>query len=133
MNRIARRQPTPRPWPPRPWRLPLIGLVTGLISGFLGVGGGVFLVPALVFFAGLPEHDAHATSIATILPTTLVSSTVYAAHRLVDPALTAKVTAGAVVGAYLGARLMKRCTPLFLRRSLGALLALASLKMLFGI
>lgn len=110
----------------------VIGFIAGLSSGFLGIGGGVFLVPALVFFIGLSEHQAHATSIATIVPTTLTSALVYATNKFLDVALSTKLAIGGVAGGYLGARLMRFCPPLLLRRFYAVFIAAISLKMILG-
>jgi hypothetical protein len=51
-----------------------IGLAAGVIAGLLGVGGGVLFVPGLVFFLGLGQHQAEATSLLAIVPVALVGS-----------------------------------------------------------
>ena len=109
-----------------------MGVIAGLSSGFLGIGGGIFLVPALVFFLGVPEHQAHATSVTTIVPTTLVSALIYTSKKFVDFTLAAKLAAGGVIGAYFGARIMRLCPPLLLRRAYSIFVAGVSLKMLLG-
>jgi hypothetical protein len=48
--------------------LVLIGLITGAVGGMLGLGGGVILIPALVYFVGLNQHEAVGTSLAVMLP-----------------------------------------------------------------
>lgn len=52
----------------------LIGLAGGVIAGLLGVGGGVLFVPALVFFVGLDQHHAEATSLLAIVPVAIVGT-----------------------------------------------------------
>ena len=52
----------------------MIGLLAGLVSGLLGVGGGVLFVPGLVFVAGLTQIDAEATSLLAIMPVALVGT-----------------------------------------------------------
>jgi uncharacterized membrane protein YfcA len=54
--------------------LVLIGLVAGITSGMLGVGGGVLFVPGLVFVAGLSQVDAEATSLLAIIPVALLGA-----------------------------------------------------------
>src|SRR5688500_6857675 len=51
-----------------PWVPIAIGLVAGIASGLLGVGGGIVMVPLLATFAGFAQHRAHATSLAPIVP-----------------------------------------------------------------
>ncbi len=52
----------------------LIGLAGGVIAGLLGVGGGVLFVPGLVFFIGLDQHHAEATSLLAIVPVAIVGT-----------------------------------------------------------
>lgn len=54
--------------------LVVFGLMTGVLSGLLGVGGGIFMVPFLVLAAGLAQQDAQATSLAVVLPTAIVAT-----------------------------------------------------------
>jgi uncharacterized membrane protein YfcA len=55
------------------------GVVTGMLSGLLGVGGGIFMVPFLVLVVGLGQHEAQATSLLVVLPTAVVAS--WSLHR----------------------------------------------------
>lgn len=81
------------------------GLFTGVASGLLGVGGGVFMVPFLVLAAGLGQHAAQATSLAVVVPTAIVATVVLHRAGVTDTrrALTmgAIGAAGAVGGALL--------------------------------
>ena len=52
------------------------GAFTGVAAGMLGVGGGILMVPFLVFAAGLSQHEAEATSLLVVLPTAVVASLV---------------------------------------------------------
>jgi uncharacterized membrane protein YfcA len=52
----------------------LIGLAGGIVAGLLGVGGGVLFVPGLVFFLGLDQHQAEATSLLAIVPVAIVGT-----------------------------------------------------------
>ena len=51
-----------------------IGLAAGVVAGLLGVGGGVLFVPGLVFFLGLNQHQAEATSLLAIVPVAIVGT-----------------------------------------------------------
>lgn len=59
--------------------LAAFGVLTGMLSGLLGVGGGIFMVPLLVLVIGMSQHHAQATSLLVVLPTALVAS--IALHR----------------------------------------------------
>ncbi len=81
----------------------LTGLVTGWLSALLGIGGGVVLIPMLVYFFNMTIHQAAGTSLAVILPTALVGA--YQHYRLghVNLQVTILIALGAVIGAYTGA------------------------------
>jgi uncharacterized protein len=89
----------------RLWSLVAIGMCAGLLSGLLGVGGGIVMIPFLVL-VGFTQHEAHATSLAAISPIALVGALMFAAAGEVDLGLAIALAAGSVVGAPLGARLM---------------------------
>ncbi|WPD19822.1 sulfite exporter TauE/SafE family protein [Thermaerobacter composti] len=110
-----------------PW---VAGVVVGGVNGLLGVGGGTLLVPALVYWFGVPDHRAHGTSILVVGLTSLISAGVYATRGMVDPSLAAQVAAGGVIGAALGARWMAYLRPRGLRRLYGAFLLALGLRML---
>lgn len=59
--------------------LAAFGALTGMLSGLLGVGGGIFMVPFLVLAVGMSQHHAQATSLLVVLPTAVVAS--IALHR----------------------------------------------------
>jgi uncharacterized membrane protein YfcA len=63
----------------RTWllKIVLIGLGTGLCNSLFGAGGGMIAVPSMVHILKLDEHDAHATTIAVILPLGTVSAYIY--------------------------------------------------------
>lgn len=84
------------------------GLVTGALTGFLGVGGGFLIVPALTLFAGLPLHRAIGTSMAVIALASLSGAVVHLLAGHVPLALVLPMGAGAVLGAVVGAPLSGR-------------------------
>ena len=86
--------------------MPAIGLVAGLCSGLLGVGGGIVMVPLLVALAHFTQKDAQATSLLAILPIALVGAAVFAVHGEVAYGLAGLLAAGSLVGAPVGARIM---------------------------
>lgn len=79
------------------------------MSGLLGVGGGILMVPGLVLLAGLAQRRAHATSLAAIVPVSAVGALVYAVGEgAVDLPLAVALSVGAVAGAPLGVRALGR-------------------------
>jgi uncharacterized membrane protein YfcA len=85
-----------------------VGFAAGIMSGLLGVGGGVLMVPGLVLALGATQHQAHATSLAAIVPIGLVGYTVFAFAGEVNYAIAGFLLAGALVGAPIGARAMAK-------------------------
>jgi hypothetical protein len=85
----------------------LIGAAGGVASGLLGLGGGVVIIPLLVAFLKLPQHQAQATSLAVMLPPIFLPGVlVYASAQKGLPwAILGGVAAGFMLGAFLGARM----------------------------
>ncbi len=86
----------------------LAGLLAGFMSGLLGIGGGTVMVPLLVLVAGLGQHQAHATSLAAIVPIAVAGALAFGLELDIDYRLALLLALGALVGAPLGARLMAR-------------------------
>ena len=105
------------------------GLLAGTLAALLGVGGGVVFVPALVVLFGLDQHLAQGTSLAAIVPTTLVASIRHARHGRVIWNLVFPVAAGGVAGGLLGAGLALELAPESLRRLFVGLLVIVSIRM----
>jgi uncharacterized protein len=81
-----------------------IGLGGGVLSGLLGVGGGVVMVPLLVFWARFRQREAHALSLGAIIPISIAGIATYGAAGKVHWWTALGLAAGAVFGARLGAR-----------------------------
>ena len=105
------------------------GLAAGTLAALLGVGGGVVFVPALVVLFGLEQHLAQGTSLAAIVPTTIIASIRHARHGRVDWNLVVPLAAGGVAGGVLGALLALDLAPALLRRLFVALLVIVSIRM----
>ena len=85
----------------------LFGSGVGVLSGLLGIGGGVALVPGLVFFFGFTQAQAQGTSLAVLsLPILLFAALVYYQHGHVDLREVGWIALGFVGGAFLGAMLV---------------------------
>src|SRR3954462_3724820 len=106
---LPRRDEPPRPglqWLDR--QLVVIGVLGGLLSGLLGVGGGVVMVPLLVLWARYGQRDAHAASLGAIIPISVAGIATYgiAGEVKVGPAVA--LAAGSIFGAHLGAGILAR-------------------------
>ena len=98
----------------------LVGLVGGVTSGLLGVGGGIVLVPTLGKFLGLDQKRAQATSLAILVFTAIAAAIAYHAIGTVDLAMAARLALGAVVGVRIGAMTSSRVPAARLRRCSGS-------------
>ena len=103
----------------------LLGLVAGFQGGLFGVGGGIVMVPGMVLFLAIPQHRAHATSLAAMIFSTTAAVIPLALDNRVDWDTAGFLVAGSMVGAYLGARLFSRIPEVWLAGGF-VLLALAS-------
>jgi uncharacterized membrane protein YfcA len=91
-------------------RLVAVGLVAGVFSSLFGVGGGIVIVPLLIWVAAFPPHRATATSLGAILITATAGFVLYAIRGHVHPGYALIVGLPAVAGAYLGAGVQQRVT-----------------------
>ena len=107
----------------------LIGIFTGFVNGIFGSGGGTLLVPILNNIVKVEEHKSHATALSIIIFLTSASSVIYISKGTYDISLTLKVAVGSVIGGIIGAKLLSKVTGKFLRISFGAIMILASLRM----
>jgi uncharacterized protein len=79
-----------------------IGAGSGIVSGLLGVGGGVFMVPGMVLFLGMTQHVAEGTSLLVIIPTALVGAFTLWRRGYVLLLMGAILGAGGIAGALIG-------------------------------
>lgn len=82
--------------------LVLLGTMTGFISGLMGVGGGIFLVPMLVVFAGIPQHAAQGTSLLVMVLSSALGAWTYWRRGHIKPGRLPGLVAGIVAGVYGG-------------------------------
>jgi uncharacterized protein len=107
-----------------------MGLVAGILSGLLGVGGGIIIVPLLVALVHLSQHQAHATSLAAIVPIGAVGALTFALDGEVDLEVAGLLALGALVGAPLGARIMSRTEERPLKIMFGLLMIAVGVQLL---
>ena len=110
-------------------RLALVGVAAGVLSGLLGIGGGIVIVPGLIWAAGLDRHTASGTSLLAILPIAVVSAITYAVAPggAFELEASAIFIGGSLAGAILGARTNARVSERALR------LLMAILSGIFGL
>ncbi|HEV2712623.1 MAG TPA: sulfite exporter TauE/SafE family protein [Gaiellaceae bacterium] len=111
-------------------RLALIGLAAGLFSALFGVGGGIVIVPLLVFAAALPLRPATGTSLAAIFVIALVGAIAYGVRGEVHFGYAALVGVPAAAGAVAGASLQQRLPVRALALAFAALLVVVGIALL---
>lgn len=113
--------------------LALIGVVAGILSGFVGIGGGILIVPALVFLLGLTQHQAQGTSLALMLPPIGILA-VYNYYKAdsVNWKYALIIAVCFVLGGFLGSKLSLALSPQKVKRIFGVFMLLVALKMIFS-
>jgi uncharacterized membrane protein YfcA len=99
------------------WMILLVGIVVGLVSGVVGIGGGVLFVPALVWLLGMSQHKAQGTSLGALLaPVGILAFYEYYRKGNADIRIAALLAAGFLVGGYFGAVGAQHIPEIWLRR-----------------
>lgn len=107
-----------------------IGVAGGILSGLLGVGGGIVMVPLLVLWARTSQRDAHAVSLGAIIPISLASVLTYGVAGKVRIGEAVALAAGSIVGARLGAGALTRIEERPLKLVFGLFLGAVAILML---
>ncbi len=113
------------------WKVALTGVVVGVLTGILGVGGGFLIVPALVILVGLPIHHAVGTSLVIIVMNSTAGLIGHLDQFTLDLNVLAAFVAAGIVGTLAGTRLGKRLNPLLLRRAFAVLVIGLALFLLY--
>lgn len=112
----------------------LLGLLAGAFSGLVGIGGGIIIVPVLVFWFGFSQQMAQGTTLALlVLPIGLLGAIEYYRQGYVDLKVAGLICAGFMIGSLLGAKLAVVMPTIVLKRVFGSALLLIGAKMLFGV
>lgn len=108
-----------------------IGLIAGVFAGMFGIGGGLIIVPALLFLLGMKEVEAIGTSLAALIPPVgLLGAAEYYRNGYINLRYAGLVALGIFVGAYFGARIMVALPPEVIRRLYGVFLLVIAARML---
>lgn len=113
------------------WRVVAVGLVAGLLAGLFGVGGGIVIVPGLVFVAGFGQRLAHGVSLGAIVLIAASGTIGYGVEGEVHWPAAVALTAGALVGIVVGTALLERVSQTRLQAGFGLLLVAGAIRMLF--
>ena len=107
----------------------LMGLTTGVLSGVLGVGGGVVLVPMLVFFLGTEQHMAQGVSMLFIIPTALSGLDHLYKSKLVNLQSAMLISVGAIFGTLISANFVQYIPASDLKKLFGAFVIYSGFRM----
>ena len=113
--------------------LVLVGTVAGFLSGVFGIGGGILIVPGLIYVAGMDSRRAHGTSLAAVLPISVASLVAYSRGGNVDWAVAAWLAAGAMTGAWIGTALLGVISKRKLAIVFSILLVVAGVRLFFDV
>jgi uncharacterized membrane protein YfcA len=111
----------------------LIGLLVGVVSGVVGIGGGILFVPALVWLAGMSQHKAQGTSLgALLLPVGAFAFWEYYREGNADLRVALLLAVGFLIGGYFGAVGAQHISDLWLRRIFAVTMIAVGGRMLFS-
>ncbi len=109
-----------------------IGLVAGVLSGMIGVGGGIVIVPALVYFLAFSQKSAQGTSLGILLlPVGILAVSQYYKQGFIDVKVVLMVSAGFLIGGYFGSKLAIVLSETTLKKVFALMLILTAIKILF--
>ncbi len=111
----------------------LIDLMAGVLSGFVGVGGGIIMVPALVWLLGYNQHQAQGTSLAVlVLPVVFFAAWNYHKVHPLDLKAVAIIAGAFVLGGFMGSKAALALPADAVKKVFGVLMIVAALKLIFG-
>lgn len=110
----------------------LIGISAGMLSGLVGIGGGLVIVPALVYFLGFSQHTAQGTSLALILlPVGIFAVIFYYKQGHVDLKVVWLLAIGFIIGSAMGSKIALNLPQETVKKIFAVLMILIAIKMLF--
>jgi len=110
-----------------------IGLSAGLLAGVFGIGGGIIIVPALIYLARFTQHQATGTSLAVLLPPIGIAAAIeYYRHGNVDFRAAAFIAVAMVAGGWAGAYIANRVAGPWLRLAFGVSVVCLGVYLVFG-
>lgn len=110
-----------------------LGVVAGVMSGLFGIGGGLVMVPVLIYVYGFSQHQAQGTTLAIMIPPIgLLAAWVYYKQGYINIPIALLVCAGFIIGGYLGAKYASGLNTDIMRKMFGLFLLTVSLHMIFS-
>jgi uncharacterized membrane protein YfcA len=109
----------------------VIGLCAGMLSGFIGVGGGIIIVPALIYFLGLSQHQATGTSLFILcMPVVILGVLNYTKTANVNFSYGLIVASTFVIGGYFGSKLSLKMNPALVKVIFGMIMLYVAIMMI---
>lgn len=112
------------------WKIVIIGLFAGVVSGLFASGGGMILVPAFMYLLNMRDVESRATSVICILPMVVTSGIFYYKNHYIDWKIGVLCAIGGIVGGIVGAKLLNRLPTKYLKIAFTIFLIYASYKMI---
>ncbi len=110
----------------------MTGIAAGILSGMVGVGGGIIIVPALIYFIGFSQKTAQGTSLALImLPVGILGVLQYYKQEHVDFKVVGILAIGFLIGSFFGSKLALSMSQESLKKIFALLMIVIAIKMLF--
>ncbi len=111
----------------------LIGLAAGILSGLVGVGGGIIIVPALVYFLGISQHAAQGTSLALMLPPIgILAAMNYYRSGMLNVKYALVIALAFVIGGYIGSKVsITYINEAMMKKIFGTIMLVAAIKLVF--
>ncbi len=110
----------------------LLGIISGVVGGILGLGGGTVVIPALVYLFGFTQHQAQGISLVLVsLPVGLLAAVKYYLEGNLFIKEGLLISVGFLIGAYLGAEIAHKIPATLLKKIFGLFLILVAIKMIF--
>jgi uncharacterized membrane protein YfcA len=109
----------------------IIGLLAGILSGLVGVGGGILMIPLLIIFLGLTQHQAQGTALFAMLPPIGILAAInYYKEGFVKWEYAIVIAFTFIIGGYLGSKLSLSLPPQMVRRIFGVIMLLGAIKLI---
>jgi uncharacterized protein len=110
----------------------IVGLAAGMLSGLVGVGGGIIIVPALAYFLGFSQHEAQGTSLGILLlPAGIFAAINYYKQGFIDVKVVLFLFFGFLIGGYLGSKISLNLSEAVVKKIFAVMLVVVACKMLF--
>ena len=111
----------------------VIGLLAGILSGLVGVGGGILMIPLLIMFLGLTQHQAQGTALFAMLPPIgILAAMNYYKEGFVKWEYAAVMALTFVVGGYFGSKLSISLPDQTVRKVFGVIMLIGAIKLIFS-